>query len=193
MGESDVVTAAGSVLPMQDMLGAWSRAKERLPKDLVVIPKVVRLLLDDSDSPEIASYRESFKSFDRNNNGRIGYSCLQSAMRRAGYNPTHNEVLDIINRLDAEKEVDSLDILGDLDFKEFVAIMKEVAQSFSSPEVDYREAFRVFAKTSDGRIPLEEMRLVLHNLPGKQIPDAEVEAMLSTADKNKDNTINYCE
>ena len=65
-------------------------------------------------------------------------------------------------RLDAEKEVDSLDILGDLDFKvrslktthavynidsifelcsifsqfkEFVAIMKEVAQSFSSPEV----------------------------------------------------------
>ena len=65
----------------------------------------------------------------------------------------------VLFRLDAEKEVDSLDILGDLDFKvrsthavynidsifelcsifsqfkEFVAIMKEVAQSFSSPEV----------------------------------------------------------
>ena len=180
-------------------------------------------------------------------------------MRRAGYNPTQNEVLDIINRftlrpskqngkkvsakkievkllymsssykriehlmqklrylwrLDVEKEVDSLDILGDLDFKvkhpllemfqigkyifgkfifllqEFVAIMKEVAESSASPEVgykrgtkdrkianklflnlwlcdgpwqfnlpqmDYREAFRVFAKNSDGRIPLEEMR-----------------------------------
>ena len=38
-------------------------------------------------------------------------------MRRAGENPTHNEVLDIINRLDAEKDVDCLDILGDLDFK----------------------------------------------------------------------------
>ena len=118
-------------------------------------------------------------------------------------------------RLDVEKEVDSLDILGDLDFKvehpvlpifqigkyvfgkylflfqEFVAIMKEVAESSASPEVvykrgtkdrkianklflnlwlcdgpwefnlpqmDYREAFRVFAKNSDGRIPLEEMR-----------------------------------
>ena len=116
--------------------------------------------------------------------------------------------------------MDSLDILGDLDFKveypllamfqigkyffgkyffgkylflfqEFVAIMKEVAESSASPEVvykrgtqdrkianklflnlclcdgfwkfnhpqmDYREAFRVFAKNSDGRIPLEEMR-----------------------------------
>merc|ERR1712037_383950 len=133
------------------MLGAWAAAKERLPRDSLVIPEVVRLLLDsDSESPEMASYRDSFKSFDWNNSGRIGYRCLQSAMRRAGYNPTHNEVLDIINRLDAEKEVDSLDILGDLDFKEFVAIMKEVAQSFLSPEVDYREAFRVFAKTSDG-------------------------------------------
>ena len=28
----------------------------------------------------------------------------------------------------------------------------------SGLQVDYREAFRVFAKTSDGRIPLEEMR-----------------------------------
>ena len=76
-------------------------------------------------------------------------------------------------------------------FQEFVAIMKEVAESSASPEVgykrgtkdrkitnklflnlclcdgpwefnppqmDYREAFRVFAKNSDGRIPLEEMR-----------------------------------
>ena len=111
---------------------------------------------------DIYCYRDSFKSFDWNNSGRIGYRCLQvnkdaekinkqtnkqtikqtnkpmqkamkhwrpcsirvqldecdtqqtntqptnqtnnikpnqSAMRRAGYNPTHNEVLDIINRL----------------------------------------------------------------------------------------------
>ena len=65
-------------------------------------------------------------------------------------------------RLDVEKEVDSLDILGDLDFKvehpvlpifqigkyvfgkylflfqEFVAIMKEVAESSASPEVVYK-------------------------------------------------------
>ena len=76
-------------------------------------------------------------------------------------------------RLDVEKEVDSLDILGDLDFKvehpllamfqvgkyvfgnvsswqisfwqylslfqEFVAIMKEVAESSASPEVGYKD------------------------------------------------------
>jgi len=69
------------------------------------------------DQEEYQSYKDSFDAFDWNNNGRIAYSSLQSAMRRSGANPTDVEVTDIINKIDNET--------GALDFQTFCSVMQE--------------------------------------------------------------------
>ena len=61
------------------------------------------------EDEERKNYYEAFSAFDWNNNGKISYKSLLSAMRRAGVNPTEVEVHDIINRLDNGTGVLSFD------------------------------------------------------------------------------------
>ena len=103
------------------------------------------------------AYHDAFHCFDWNRNGKISHGSLQSAMRRAGINPTDVEVHDIINKID--------DGTGVLTFEVFHTVMLEkVAEN--DPETNYKESFRVFSKDEDGCIPAEELKFVLINLPG---------------------------
>ena len=43
---------------------------------------------DLTKKEEVKAFKEAFHSFDWNNNGKISYSSLLYAMRRAGANPT---------------------------------------------------------------------------------------------------------
>ena len=84
----------------------------------------VDLELDVLKDEDRKAYYEAFHSYDWNNNGKISYSSLIFAMRRAGLNPTEVEVHDIVNRLD--------DGSGVITFDDFCKIMvgknKEVDQ-----------------------------------------------------------------
>ena len=115
----------------------------------------VDLELDVLKDEDRKAYYEAFHSYDWNNNGKISYSSLIFAMRRAGLNPTEVEVHDIVNRLD--------DGSGVITFDDFCKIMvgknKEVDQ-----ETTYKECFRVFYKDNNGCVPAEELKYVLTNL-----------------------------
>jgi len=135
------------------------------------------------DPDEYKSYKESFDAFDWNNNGKISYTSLQAAMRRAGHNPTDVEVYDIINKID--------DDTGHLDFQEFTYIMTELSKD-NDQESSYKEAFRVFSKDEEGCIPPDEIKFVLMHLPNK-ITYKEIDEMITTVDKNQDGKISYSE
>ena len=104
-----------------------------------------------------AAYHEAFHCFDLNRNGKISHGSLQSAMRRAGINPTDVEVHDIINKID--------DGSGVITFEIFCIVMLEKVNE-NDPETNYKESFRVFSKDEEGCIPAEELKFVLKNLPG---------------------------
>merc|ERR1712183_324880 len=108
-----------------------------------------KMLGNQQDPEEFLSYKESFDFFDWNKNGKISYSSLQNAMRRAGRNPTDVEVLDIINKID--------DGSGYLDLKEFLYIMSELNKD-TDLETGYKETFRVFSKDEEGCISAEEIK-----------------------------------
>ena len=105
---------------------------------------------------EINSYGEAFDTFDWNKNGRVPYSYLLDAMRRAGANPTESEVQDIVNKLEMNNDA--------LTSEEFCRIMLAVNQEVD-PETSYKETFRTFSKDESGCIPAEELKFVLRHLP----------------------------
>ncbi|XP_023345972.1 neo-calmodulin [Eurytemora carolleeae] len=132
---------------------------------------------------DLEAYKGAFDAFDWNHSGKISYSSLQSAMRRAGQNPTDIEVSDLINNIH--------DGSGYLEFQIFCKILTDRARDMDL-EVGYKECFRVFSKDEEGCIPAEEIKFVLMHLPGK-ITYKEIDEMIATVDRNEDWKISYSE
>ena len=76
---------------------------------------------------------------------------LQSAMRRAGQNPTESEVQDMINKID--------DGTASLAFEDFCLLMREKTKEIN-PEILFKDTFRVFSKDEEGRGKLIAKSLV---------------------------------
>ena len=66
---------------------------------------------------------------------------LQSALRRAGQNPTESEVQDMINKID--------DGTASLSFSDFNLLIKEKGKEVD-PETHFKDTFRVFSKDEEG-------------------------------------------
>ena len=66
---------------------------------------------------------------------------LQSALRRAGQNPTESEVQDMINKID--------DGSATLSFSDFCLLIGEKAKEMD-PETHFKDTFRVFSKDEEG-------------------------------------------
>ena len=71
-----------------------------------------------------------------------------------------------------------------------VMMVKKMQESDTENEI--REAYRVFDKERTGMIEASEMRLILSNLPEK-LSDAEIDEMLTTADKDGNGAFSYDE
>lgn len=72
-----------------------------------------------------------------------------------------------------------VDRSGTIDFPTFLDVMAQ-RMSASENEHDLREAFRVFDKQNNGRIPAQELRVAMTTL-GEKLTDREVEEMLREA------------
>jgi len=137
-------------------------------------------LSDSLTIEEINEYKQAFALYDRNSNGTINQSELLSVLRSLGQNPTEQEVQDIINEMDANKN-------GKIEFQEFLEKMAERNERNDMSE-DLRNAFRVFDANGDGRISVEELRHVMVNL-GDPLTDEEVDEMMREADKDNDGYV----
>ena len=72
---------------------------------------------------------------------------------------------------------------------------KESSTVSTSDDVSDREelhtAFHVFDANSDGFIDASELRSAMHELTGDNLTDADVSAMIHSADRDGDGLINY--
>ena len=129
----------------------------------------------------------------------ILFQDLQSALRRAGQNPTESEVQDMMNKID--------DGSASLTFADFCLLIGEKAKELDA-ETHFKDTFRVFSKDEEGTvycvlsllqvmflsgcIPAEEMKFVLMHLPGG-VTCKEVDEMIETVDRNGDGKISFSE
>ena len=71
---------------------------------------------------------------------------LQSALRRAGQNPTESEVQDMMNKID--------DGTASLAFADFCLLIGEKAKELDA-ETHFKDTFRVFSKDEEGTLHSE--------------------------------------
>ncbi|KAF8966912.1 calmodulin-like protein [Flammula alnicola] len=135
---------------------------------------------------ELASYRDAFDSFDKDNSGTITASELGTVMRSLGRDPTDAELQDILNEIDKDHN-------GTIEFNEFVELMgKNPLLPSVDPQDELFQAFSVFDQDSSGKISLSELGKVMGNL-GERLTHDELQTMITEADLDGDNEISFAE
>merc|ERR1712020_553512 len=76
-----------------------------------------RKILESLTSDELATFKEAFTVFDKNQDGTITTKELSTVMRSLGQNPTDAEVQDMINEVDVDGS-------GAIEFPEFCVSSK---------------------------------------------------------------------
>merc|ERR1712080_692029 len=130
-------------------------------------------ILESLTSEELATFKEAFTVFDKNQDGTITTKELSTVMRSLGQNPTDAEVQDMINEVDVDGS-------GSVEFPEFCVMMVKKMQE-NDTENEIREAYRVFDKEREGAIAASELRMIFAALP-QRLSDQEIEEMLRAAD-----------
>jgi len=133
-------------------------------------------------STDLECLKEAFALFDRDRDGEINTEELGKVMRTHGFNPTEEDLKDMIRNVDTNSN-------GAIDFNEFIEMM---VKRGNNVEEDVAHAFKVFDRDGDGLITAEELRLTMNNL-GEPITEEEVKAMIAEADLDGDGKINFVE
>jgi len=133
-------------------------------------------------STDLECLKEAFALFDRDRDGEIDTEELGKVMRTHGFNPTEEDLKDMIRNVDTNSN-------GAIDFNEFIEMM---VKRGNNVEEDVAHAFKVFDRDGDGLITAEELRLTMNNL-GEPITEEEVKAMIAEADIDGDGKINFVE
>lgn len=93
-----------------------------------------------------------FDAYDEDNDGKIDYEKMETLIRAVGYNPTPEEVDDMI--LDVQRRPFS--------FCQFLYIVYRHSRA-ASVEDDLVTAFKVFDRNKSGRLPVATIRSILEN------------------------------
>merc|ERR1712226_853575 len=131
---------------------------------------------------DIDCLKEAFALFDCDSNGRITVEELGKVMRTHGFDPTEEDLRDMIRNVDTNAN-------GAIDFNEFIDMM---IKRRDCSDDDVAHAFKVFDRDGDGLISEEELRLTMNNL-GEPLTEAEVRSMIAEADLDGDGKINFQE
>ena len=132
----------------------------------------------------IAEYKESFKLFDKNGDGKISPGELGDLMTSMGTNPSEAKIQakHMINEVDINRD-------GSVDFDEFCTMMERKKKQTNLKD-EIRSAFRVFDKDGNGFISPDELRGAMMTLK-IDLTDKELDALIETADTNGDGQLDY--
>ena len=147
------------------------------------IKKDEESLLDDLTEYQIAEYKEAFQIFDKHGEGAISSKELGTIMRSLGLNPSDEDLKEIIDSFDNEKNNNLID------FNSFLVIMAKRKNDIDKEE-DLIDAFRVFDKENNGKISARELRYVMMS-SGEDLNENDIEEMIREASTENDDFIDY--
>ena len=139
--------------------------------------------LDDLTELQIAEYKEAFQIFDRHGEGAISSKELGTIMRSFGLNPSDEDLKEISESFDNEKNNNLID------FNSFLIIMAKRKNDIDKEE-DLLEAFRVFDKENNGKISARELRYVMMS-SGEDLNENDIEDMIHEASTDNEEYIDY--
>ena len=134
----------------------------------------------------LAEVEEMFDLFDKNKDGTIDLSEVESVFTALGQNPTPEELSQLLQKLLSSSPNEKSDFLTK---EQFLELMVMYMGENAHRDLD-REVFQVFDKNGDGLISKDELRQVFLGL-GEDVAGEDLEAMFVQADTNGDGKIDY--
>ena len=134
--------------------------------------------------PKTKELYEAFTMFDRDKDGLINYNELGNVLKSQGFNPTNQELLEMIEDVD-ENEDDKIN------FEEFLILMHSRLKK-ADIENELNEAFSVYDKNGTGVISVREFKRIMNSL-GEKICQEEIEEIIQKVDPKNRGSINYKE
>ena len=132
--------------------------------------------------PKTKELKEAFDMFDRDKDGLINYNELGNVLKSQGFNPTNQELIEMIGDVD-ENEDDKIN------FEEFLILMHSRLKK-ADIENELNEAFSVFDKNGSGIITVKEFKRIMSSL-GDKICEEEVDEIIQKVDPKNRGYINY--
>lgn len=142
-------------------------------------PKMATVIPDD-----VQSFKAAFEVFDHDKTGEISYVDFPNAVRAIGFNPTNNQVVEVLKAANkGEKDKINFDEFVDM-LGKFNECRKEDA------EESLREAFKKFDRDGNGYISPDELLYVVCN-SGEKLSREEAEELIGMFDKNDDGQLSW--
>ena len=129
-------------------------------------------------------FKEAFNVFDKDCDGFITTDELATVMRSLGYNPTKEELDELIKLYDKDES-------GTIDLNEFMDLMNNKLKE-QQEEQELLETFQVFDKDADGLISAEDLRYVIKAV-GEELEDDLIDQLIEQGELDQDGKINYHE
>jgi len=139
-------------------------------------------MADQLSEEQVAEFRESFLSFNKDGDGLINTRDLGRIMQAIGQNHSEADLRDMIADVDRTNK-------GAVDFSDFLVMMTRVKRHID-PKEQIREAFRVFDRDGNGYIGHTDLKRMMDD-QGEKLTDNEVDEMIREADFDGDGQINY--
>ena len=126
--------------------------------------------------------KDAFDLFDTSGSGTIEAKELKVALRALGFEPTKEDIFNLINQTD--KDISNKDNIK-IDFHEFLDIMiAKMSEKDSSPALE--QAFSLFDLNGDELIDFHDLKKVAEEL-NENMTDEELKEMLAGASKGQDD------
>eukprot|EP01130_Rhizamoeba_saxonica_P006899 TRINITY_DN2767_c0_g1_i1.p1 TRINITY_DN2767_c0_g1~~TRINITY_DN2767_c0_g1_i1.p1 ORF type:complete len:149 (+),score=47.59 TRINITY_DN2767_c0_g1_i1:74-520(+) len=129
---------------------------------------------------QIQEFKDSFDLFDKDKDGVISISELETVLRALGQSPTQEEFAQLVAQIDKDGD-------GRIQFEEFLDLM-EMKMNMTRDED--AECFGMFDKDKDGYIESAELRQVFDSL-GDRLSVEEIDAMIKYADKSGNGKVSF--
>lgn len=134
----------------------------------------------------LAELQEAFGLFDKDGDGTITWSELQSVMFSLGQEISQQQAIHMINSVDTDGN-------GLIDFEEFCEMMSEwkpCGSSLTDTMEEWRSLFNVFDKDKSGFIDGAELKSTMATV-GLQLSDKDVNVMMKAAGVRSSDHIYY--
>ncbi|GAB2227533.1 hypothetical protein Droror1_Dr00009355 [Drosera rotundifolia] len=139
------------------------------------------------DDDQIAELREIFRTFDRNNDGKLTQLELGSLLRSLGLKPSEDQIDALIQAADKNSN-------GMVEFSEFIALVSPDLIPAKCPytEDQLKQLFNMFDRDGNGYITAAELAHSMARL-GHALTQEELTGMIKEADVDGDGCINFQE
>jgi len=146
---------------------------------------VLHIIAGQLSEGQIRGLRETFLKLDGNGDGLLTLKELREGLQLGGVKELPSDLQEIMDSVDSDGS-------GVIDYTEFLAATLE-RRLYLQEDVCWC-AFKVFDLNSDGKISLDELRLVLDSNSVESAMGAQaVQEMLKEVDRNGDGSIDFDE